>query len=80
VIGAETSYTSSRRFFDMKKTGAGQDDSVLRLDQGSCEMILGDGALICLGNTGGKGVNQGGGSTHVNSFSMVYRRIVGCFE
>jgi hypothetical protein len=80
MIGAETSYTSSRRFFDMEKTGAGQDDSVLRLDQGRCEVVVGDGALICLGNTRGKGANQGWGSTHVNSFSMVYRRIAGCFE
>jgi len=59
MIGAETSYTSSRRFLDMKKTGAGQDDPVLRLDQGSCEMILGDGALMCLGNTRDKGADQG---------------------
>jgi hypothetical protein len=80
VIGAETPYTSSRCFFDVEKTPAGQDNPVTRLDQRNGQVIAIVSGPTCLGNTGGDRTDQGSESCHANSFSMVYRRIAGHFE
>src|SRR5690349_2696373 len=80
VIGAETPYTSSRCFFDVKKTPAGQDNPVTRLDQRNGRVIAIVSGPTGLGNTGGDRADQGSESCHANSFSMVYRRIAGYFE
>lgn len=80
MIGAETSYTSSRYFFNMEKTFARQDHPIARLKQRNRKAIGPAKRVMCVNDARGDGMSQGCKSAHVNSFSMVYRRIAGYFE
>ncbi|ROM75690.1 hypothetical protein BK654_17305 [Pseudomonas brassicacearum] len=75
MIGAESSYTTSGCFLNMEKTLAGQDDPVTRLNQRHRQAIDPVERIGYFSDTRGFRLNQGCESGHVNSFSMVYRRI-----
>ncbi|AMZ70042.1 hypothetical protein TK06_02625 [Pseudomonas fluorescens] len=75
MIGAESSYTSSGCFLNMEKALAGQDDPVTRLNQRDRQAVDPVERVGCLHDTRGFRLDQGCESSHVNSFSMVYRRI-----
>ncbi|AEA69658.1 Hypothetical protein PSEBR_m1047 [Pseudomonas brassicacearum subsp. brassicacearum NFM421] len=80
MIGSEASYTSGRCFLNVKKTLTGQNHPITRLYQRNRQAIDPVEAVSCIDNARWKGVGQGCESGHVNSFSMVYRRIAEYFE
>jgi hypothetical protein len=80
MIGSESSYTSGRCFLNVKKTLAGQNDPITRLYQRNRQAIDAVKGVGCINDARWEGVEQGCESGHVNSFSMVYRRIAGYFE
>jgi hypothetical protein len=80
MVGSESSYTSSRCFFYVKKTLAGQDDSITRLNQRNWQAIDPINAVGCFNDARCDGVGQGGKSGHNEFLFMVYRRIAGYFE
>lgn len=80
MIRTETSYTPSRCFFNMEKTLAGQDDPISRLNQRDRQVMNPVKGVMGIDDAWCGGVEQGCESAHVNSFSMVYRRIAKYFK
>jgi hypothetical protein len=80
MIGTETSYTASRGFFNMEKALTGQNHPITRLKQRNRQVMDLVKPVRLVSDARGEGLGQGCESGHVNSFSMVYRRIAECFE
>jgi hypothetical protein len=64
----------------MKKTLAGQDHPVTRLNQRNWQAIDAVKAVGCFSDARGEGVGQGRESDHYEFLFMIYRRIAGDFE
>lgn len=77
MVGSETSYASSRCFFDVKKTLAGQDHPITRLNQQNGQAIDAVRAVGWFNDTRGDGVGLGVKVAIVNSFSWFTDEVPG---